>query len=95
MKHTITGWITSTQFSMDGKPTIDFSTYKPGGKYGSEYTVAVKEFSFDVEVPDDFDPRQAMVEILKEKRTAILAEAQMEIKKLDDKIQDILALEHK
>ncbi len=69
MKKLIQGFITYQVRSWDPKkPVINFSTMQPE-KYPDCFsdTVTVCEHSFEVEVPDDFDPRVGLIAGLKEK----------------------------
>ena len=92
-KHLIKGYITSTQYSLHSKPTIDFATYKPRAEY-SPNTVIVAEHEFEVDVPDDFDPRPSMVDSLKEQKRLARAEFAKKVTEIDQRIQSLLAIEH-
>lgn len=92
-KHTITGYIVSTQYGLKDAPLIEFRTYKPSAEY-SPNTVIVREHSFDVDVPDDFDPRPAMIASLQEQKQIVRAEFAKKVKQLDDQIADLLAIEN-
>ena len=92
-KHLIKGYITSTQYSLHGKADIDFRTYKPIAEY-SPNTVVVSEHEFEVEVPDNFDPRPAMVESLEEQKRLAQAEFSKKVMEIDQRIQSLLAIEH-
>ena len=65
MKHTIEGFITYTKGPWSDKPEIGFSQYAPLPGVHS-YTVMVKPHSIEVEVPDDFEPNKAKIDILEE-----------------------------
>lgn len=91
-KHIITGYIVSTQYGPNDAPTIDFRTYKPTAEY-SPNTVIVREHSIEVEVPDDFDPRPAMVASLEEQKQLIRAKFAKEVRDIDERIQSLLAIE--
>lgn len=92
-KHRIKGYITSTQYGLSGEPTINFATYKPSAEY-SPNTVVVAEHEIEVEVPDNFDPRPAMVESLQEQKRLAEAEFGKKVREINQRIQSLLALEH-
>lgn len=91
-KHTITGYIVSTQYGPKTEKIIDFRTYKPTAEY-SPNTVIVREHSIEVEVPDNFDPRPAMVASLEEQKQLIRAKFAKEVRDIDERIQSLLAIE--
>ena len=64
MKATIKGHITHTKYAWDDKPTFSFYTFDAS----DEHTVNVMEHEFEIEVPDDFDPRPGKIAALKEKK---------------------------
>lgn len=92
-KHLIKGYITSTQYGLHGKPIVGFCTYKPNAEY-SPNTVIVAEHEFEVDVPDNFDPRPAMVESLNEQKRLAKVEFAKKVKELDERTQSLLAIEH-
>jgi len=55
-------------------------------------TVCSKEFEIDV--PDEFDPRQQQLEILRKERDRINAEFAIRVKQIDDEINKLIALEY-
>ncbi|WP_217589786.1 hypothetical protein [Burkholderia sp. GbtcB21] len=71
------------------KPYFSFKDYEPGSE--SFVTVRPETLSFDV--PDDFDPRPAMVERLKAEKERIKAEFQMRVTQIDAQIQSLQAIE--
>jgi len=93
MKHTINGFITSTQYTVNGEKTIDFRTYKPTAEY-SPNTVVVREHSFEVDVPEDFDPRPAMIASLEEQKQIARKKFADEMRHIDNRIQSLLAIEN-
>lgn len=92
-KHQINGYIVSTQYGPKDTPQIDFRTYKPTAEY-SPNTVVVREHSFEVDVPDTFDPRPAMIASLQEQKQIVRAEFAKKVKDLDAQIQSLLAIEN-
>lgn len=57
--------------------------------------VLVGEREVEVEVPDDFDPRPGMIDALKKQKTQVLAEAQRKATQIEERIQQLLCIEHK
>lgn len=90
-KHIVKGYITRTQYKWQAKPSFGFSMYKPTENYTD--TVVVAERQIEVEVPDDFDPRPAMVARLEEQKKQVTAEFAKTIKEINERIQSLLALE--
>lgn len=91
MRATINGFITHEQSSWDKEPRIGFLMYDPR-QFGADRAV-IREHSFEVEVPDEFDPRPQQVEILRQQQQKIRAEMSARIKQLDDQINSLLAIE--
>jgi hypothetical protein len=92
-KHLIKGYITSTTNVLGDAPDIGFSMYKPSAQYSPE-TVVVAEHEIEVEVPDSFDPRPAMVAALEEQKRLAQAEFSRTVMAIDWQIQSLLAIEH-
>lgn len=59
----------------------------------TEGFVKVQEHSFEVEVPDEFDPRPQMVENLEREKRKIEAEFQARVTQINAQIQSLLAIE--
>lgn len=55
--------------------------------------VHIKEHSFEVDVPDDFDPRPQQIAVLEAEKVRIRTEMARRVKELDDRIQSLLAIE--
>jgi hypothetical protein len=90
MKITIKGYVTCTQYQWDVKPTFSFYGFDP-----TEYdksTVKVMEHEFEVEVPDNFDPRPGQVAALEAKKKEIQAEFAAKVKQIEDQINSLLAI---
>jgi hypothetical protein len=90
MKVTIKGYITCTQYAWDDKPTFSFYSFDPTS-YDSS-TVKVMEHEFEVEVPDNFDPRPGQVAALEAKKKEIQAEFAAKVKQIEDQINSLLAI---
>lgn len=88
-KHLIRGYIT---YDGDGDPPeIGYTMYRPSAKY-SPNTVVVAEHEIEVEVPDGFDPRPAMVDALVEQKRLAQDEFSKTVMAIDRRIQSILAI---
>ena len=56
--------------------------------------VVVKQQVFDVDVPDDFDPRPQMVKALEAEKEKARADFAKRVMEIDKRINELLALEH-
>ena len=90
MKVTIKGYVTCTQYAWDNKPTFSFYGFDPTTYDKS--TVKVMEHEFEVEVPDNFDPRPGQVAALEAKKEEMRAEFSKRVKDIDDKINSLMAI---
>lgn len=90
MKVTIKGFVTCTQYDWDDKPAFSFYSFDPTD-YDSS-TVKVMAHEFEVEVPDNFDPRPGQVAALKAKKEKVQAEFAAKVKEIDDRINSLLAI---
>ena len=61
---------------------------------GPDY-VMIGEQEFEVEIPDNFDPRPFQVKGLRAEKERIIAEAHAKVVNLEEQIQKLLAIEHK
>jgi hypothetical protein len=97
MKVEIKGWI-----------TLETGRWVDGGKQYSIYPlqmndmtcegrqyIPIREESFTVEIPDDFDPRPQIVATLREQKQQILADAHVKAEAIEEQIQQMLCLEYK
>jgi hypothetical protein len=91
MKVEINGYVTCTQYSWDDKPTYSFHAFDPT-PYDSN-TVIVMKHGFEVEIPDNFDPRPGQVAALKAQRDKLEAEFSKRVMEINNKINSLLALE--
>ena len=89
-KHTINGYITYQKYSWEDEPRVGFSMYD----HNDGMTVAVKKHFFDVEIPDDFDPRLAQVAALEAEKLRIRAEFSKRVSDLDTAISNLLSIEN-
>jgi hypothetical protein len=91
MKITIDGYVAYTKYAWDDKPTYSFFTFDP--TVGGGDWVIVMNHSFEVEIPDNFDPRPGQVANLKTKKEKIQAEMTERITTIDKAINSLLAIE--
>lgn len=93
MKHTIKGYVTyRTESYYTDAERVHWTRYDPRIT-GLNKDVLIGEHSIEVEVPDDFDPRPAQVQRLREEQQKVRAAMAKRIKELDDQINSLLALE--
>ena len=55
--------------------------------------VLIRKQTFEVEIPDDFDPRPLQVEALRKEKEKVMAEAQAKATNIEEQIQRLLCLE--
>ena len=89
--HTIDGFITWRHAAWMSRPEVGFLTYDPRAMDG-DYVV-IRPHSFEVEVPDDFDPRPAQIAALREKREKAAAAFSAYVAEIDASISKLLAIE--
>lgn len=56
--------------------------------------VTVNKQEFEVEVPDDFDPRIKQVELLRKEKERVRGEFAKRVTQIDEQINRLTALEH-
>lgn len=95
-KHTISGFITYRAATYTGEPIVSFLLYDPSeyDKEDRNPRIVVREHSFEVEIPDDFDPRPKMVAALVAAKEAARAEFAAKVVAIDRRINELLALEN-
>lgn len=94
-KHTIKGFITWRD-GLHGllPPEVSFTTFDPR-KYEQSTirpAVVVREHSFEVEVPDDFDSRPAQVAALEKHKQEIRAQFAASVAEIDKRISELQAI---
>ena len=90
--HKIDGFITYREgYSWEGGPRISFSVFDPK-EYDSSSTVTVRPHSFEVEIPDNFDPRPEQVAALEAQKKKVRAEFAKKITDLEMQISKLLAI---
>jgi hypothetical protein len=55
--------------------------------------ITVMPYSFEVDIPEDFDPREKQVEFLKAKKQKAMADFQALVTQIDREISKLLCLE--
>lgn len=93
---TITGYIVFDQHrhslpSCYPQGPFVFRSWKPDA---TDADVLVKEHSFTVDVPADFDPRPALVKALEAKKEKALAEFSAMVTAIDRQISELQAIEY-
>ena len=94
MQVEIKGFIFLCSGKYDIKPTYRFYESDMSKSYPEEY-VRVCEHTLTAEVPDDFDPKPQLVAGLRAQQVKVRADAQVEINRLEERVQSLLCLEHK
>ncbi|EGM9390252.1 hypothetical protein IIE45_004594 [Salmonella enterica] len=54
----------------------------------------ISKFEIDIELPENFDTESAMIEILMARKSKLEADHYVAVKRIDDKISELLALAH-
>lgn len=95
-KHTISGYLYHIQYDFQVKDEFKIEFHKASNMAecsGGDWTL-IREVSFEVEVPDDFDPRPAKVAALTTEKQKVRAEFAKRITELDEQINKLLAIEN-
>ena len=93
MKVTIKGFVHWHKYLWDENPEYQFYACDMSDM-GPDY-VLIMPHEFNVDIPDDFDPRPRQIEVLRAKKQQILAETQQKVNNIEDQIQRLLCIEHK
>lgn len=93
MKTTISGFIVWHKYGWEETPSYEFCMNDMKGR-GPEWVV-IATHEFEVEIPDDFDPRPKQIAALREAKQAVFADAQEKANNIEEQIQRLLCLEHK
>lgn len=94
MKHLIKGFIYyNVPKYGNKKPVVTFLPFKASTEYNT-WGVEVGEHSFEVEVPDDFDPRPQQVAALRAQKEKDRAEFAAKVVEYDRQINELLAIEN-
>ena len=90
--HTINGFITYEQSRYTKTVGIGFSRYKPSAEYAAD-VVVIRPHSFEVEVPDNFDPRPQQIDTLKAQQQKATAAYHAMVTDIQRQIAELQALE--
>lgn len=96
MKTVIKGFIVQQQYQWETKASITFTTHDHAANpIACEYqvTAVICPHEFEVETPDNFDPRPQQVAALKAKQQKVRAEFAARIVELDRQISELTCLE--
>lgn len=95
MKHTAT----TTQFvhaEKDHEGNVRFKVLAADmSEYGYTFLGIKKEVTVEFEIPDDFDLTTEEIKNLRAHQKKIQAEAQRQVVEIEERIQSMLAIEHK
>lgn len=92
MKVQIKGYITYEKPWRKDDHGFKLMSFDPTGV--STGYVLVREQMFEVEVPDNFDPRPQMVQELEAEKEKARADFAKRVMEIDKRINELLALEH-
>jgi hypothetical protein len=94
MKQVAKCFVIFRQYQWEEKGTfiVDSFDYR---KNPNETHIVVSEIDVEFDAPDNFDPRPQMIESLRKQQNEIQADAFMKCQKIDDAIQQLLAIENK
>jgi len=90
MKTTVKGFVHAETALSDGKPR--FTIYPFDMSDASSQLALLGEQFFEVEVPDDFDIRPALVASLEREKQSVLATAQAKVTQIEGQIRSLLAI---
>ena len=94
MKHTINGFVIYEKYAWDDKPEYTFSTSEFSAHCTDQcHRAIVMEHSFEIDVPDSFDPRPGFVDQLNKQKEQLRAEFSKRVMEIDAKINELLAIE--
>ena len=96
MKTVIKGFIIQQQYSWQEKATITFTTHDYIAapiNIGHQITAVICEHEFEVETPDDFDPRPQQVAALQAAKQKVRAEFAARIDEIERQISELTCLE--
>jgi hypothetical protein len=89
-KHTVSGtlYLYTPGRLYSEKPVYHFNT----GELTSESFTKIVDHSFDIEIPEDFDPIPGQLAALNEKKRLLRLKLAQELADLDDRISKLSAL---
>ena len=95
MKRIIKGYVTwrAAQYGAV-EPTIDLLTFDPRSSSAFSDRVVVHERDIEIEVPDDFDPRPLLIEVLRNAEIQVRADFAVRITQIKKQIGELEAIEY-
>lgn len=91
MKVTVKGYLHQCQYPWMSEP--EFVLLSTIFKNNADYVLMRQEpYEFEVEVPDNFDPRPQQIAALEEQKRILQAEFAQSVAKIDDQIKKYLAI---
>jgi len=96
MKTVIKGFIVHQQWAWEEKGEITFRTYDPRlatGKETHRVVAVIQEHEFEVETPDDFDPRPQQVQALEKEMQKVRADFAARVTEIERQISTLTCLE--
>jgi hypothetical protein len=90
-KHTVNGalYLYTSERAYTDKPIYHFNTER---NLTSESFTKIVDHSFDIEIPEDFDPIPGQLAALNEKKRLLRLKLAQELADLDDRISKLSAL---
>lgn len=73
---------------------ITVSDYETNGHGDGFERRTISKFEIDIDLPEDFDAESAMIDILTAKKSKLEADHYVAVKKIDDQINELLAIAH-
>lgn len=92
MKVTINGFVFHRKCSWEKNVTYEFSNLQC---WADADRAMIMPHSFEVEIPDDFDPNPAKIATLRAEKQRIQAEAHVKAENIEMQIQELLCIENK
>lgn len=89
--HTINGFITYEKREWESKASVNFYNFKPSVEHFPDLVV-VGEHSFEVEVPDDFNPTPLQVAALQAQKKALRLKLADELRAIDERISKLTCI---
>ena len=92
-KHTVNGalYLYVPERAYSDKPIYHFNA---GAGLTGESFIKIVDHSFDIEIPDDFDPAPRQIETLNEKKRLLRVKLAEELASIDDRISKLSAIEY-
>ena len=92
MKVTISGFVFHRKCSWEKNVTYEFSNLQC---WADADRALIMPHSFEVEIPDNFDPNPAKIATLRAEKQRIQAEAHVKAANIEQQIQELLCIENK